>query len=128
MSDTSESVVLLKERGNEAYRNGNYVEAIDHFSNAIQINPKNETLYCNRSMCHAVLLDWKSSIVDAKSSIALSEKYVKAHYRLVKAQLELQKYRDARINLMDAFRSCGENKELKTLETEVRCCCCCRGA
>jgi tetratricopeptide (TPR) repeat protein len=118
-ADADATAAGLKEQGNESYRIGRYEEALDFFSKAIQLDPKNETLYCNRSMCHAALLDWNDSAIDAKESIALSEKYVKAHYRLVKAQLELDRYKDARVNLLHAIRLCGECKELKTLEGEI---------
>lgn len=116
---SEKDAVTLKAEGNEAYRTGSHSTALQLFSAAITLDPKNETLYCNRSMCHAALLDWKSSAIDAKESILISEKYVKAHYRLVKAQLELKTYRDARLNLLHAFRLCGESKELKTLEAEI---------
>jgi tetratricopeptide (TPR) repeat protein len=109
----------LKEEGNEAYRCGLHEEAIARFSDAIKLDPKNETLFCNRSMCYAALRDWSKSAADAKESIALSQKYVKAHYRLVKAQLELQSYKDARLNLLYAIHLCGDCKELKMLEAEI---------
>lgn len=109
----------LKEEGNEAYRCGQYKEAVVLFSKAINLDSTNETLFCNRSMCYAALLDWKSSAVDAKESIALSPKYVKAHYRLVKALLELETYKDARQHLLYAFHQCGDCKELKALEAEI---------
>lgn len=114
-----EIAAKLKEAGNEAYRCGRYEEALSHFSSAIKANPINETLYCNRSMCYAALLDWKSSAADAKESIVLSAKYVKAHYRLVKAQLEMRSMKDARLNLLCALQQCGECKELKALEIEI---------
>ena len=109
----------LKEEGNEAYRCGLHEEAIALFTSAIELDPKNETLFCNRSMCYAALRDWNKSSTDAKESIALSQKYVKAHYRLVKAQLELQTYKEARLNLLYAIHLCGDCKELKMLEAEI---------
>ena len=109
----------LKEEGNEAYRSGDYETALRLFSTAIQLDSKNETLFCNRSMCYAAMLDWSKSAADAKTSISLSEKYVKAHFRLIKSQIELRAYRDARLNLLNAFRLCGETKELKSLEGEI---------
>ena len=117
MSDTT--AAKLKEEGNDAYRCGKYQEALDLFSSAIQLDPENENLFCNRSMCFAALHDWISSASDAKKSVSLSQKYVKAHFRLVKAQLELQMFRDARQNLLNALYLCGECKELKILEAEI---------
>ena len=111
--------IKLKEMGNDAYRSGDYESALLLFSAAIELDSKNETLFCNRSMCYAAMLEWSKSAADARISISLSEKYVKAHFRLIKSQIELRTYRDARLNLLNAFRLCGETKELKSLEGEI---------
>ena len=63
---SEKDAVTLKAEGNEAYRTGSHSTALQLFSAAIALDPKNETLYCNRSMCHAALLDWKNSAIDAK--------------------------------------------------------------
>ena len=39
----------LKAQGNEAFKNGRFEEAIDFFSKAIDVDPKNHVLYSNRS-------------------------------------------------------------------------------
>ena len=115
MSSSSE----LKELGNAAFKAAKHEEALQLFSKAIELDKQNEVLYCNRSMCHAALQNWPQSVADAKQAIALSEKYIKAHFRLVKAQLELKQFREARMNLLNAIRLCGENKEFRLLEDEV---------
>ena len=118
-SESSMAAVALKEEGNNAYREGRLHDALQLFSDAIDLDSMNSTIYCNRSMCKAALLDWKGSVSDARNAITLSPKYSKAHYRLIKAYLQLKMYKDARMNLLNAIRLCGECKELKTLEEEV---------
>lgn len=65
-SDLTEQVQELKARGNEAYTNGDYQNAIIYFTKAIELDNKNETLYCNRSMAHSSLLQWEDAVQDAK--------------------------------------------------------------
>lgn len=45
----------LKTLGNENFKSGKYHDAIDLFSQAIELDDCNETLYCNRSMSYASL-------------------------------------------------------------------------
>jgi tetratricopeptide (TPR) repeat protein len=77
-------------------------------------------IYCNRSLCYGAMNNWTSSIIDATRSTKLNSRYVKAHFRLVKGLIELQKYREARLSLSYAFKECGEStKEFKSLEEEL---------
>jgi tetratricopeptide (TPR) repeat protein len=56
----------LKSHGNREYSSGNYVEAIELFSQAILLDNKNEILYCNRSMAYSSLEQWKDALKDAQ--------------------------------------------------------------
>ena len=43
----------LKAQGNAAFSGGNYAEAVQHFSAAIELDPTNHVLYSNRSAAQA---------------------------------------------------------------------------
>lgn len=77
----------LKEEGNTAYEMGKYEEAIRMFTEAIDLDAENKTLYCNRSMAYAALSNWIKSAADARKAISLDDKYEKAYFRLTKAQV-----------------------------------------
>lgn len=121
--DTSskDKAIIHKEEGNNHYKNGNYDLALKSFNIAIDLDPSNEIFYCNRSMCYSAMNDKNNCLNDAKKSVELSKgkKYVKSHYRLVKACIDLNRYKDASFNLLNAFKECGENKELQNLEKEI---------
>lgn len=42
----------FKEQGNEAYKNKEYLKAIQLYSKAIELNPKDANYYSNRALCH----------------------------------------------------------------------------
>jgi tetratricopeptide (TPR) repeat protein len=115
----SDQALQKKDAGNEAYRAGDYSRACALFTEAISLDPTNETFYCNRSMCHAAMQNWRDSIIDAQEAISLSEKYVKAHFRLVKGLLQVKNYKDARIRLLNAINLCGDSKDLRVLDEEI---------
>ena len=53
--ETPEYVLLaneFKQRGNEAFKEGNIEDAINFFSQAIDLDPDNHVFYSNRSACY----------------------------------------------------------------------------
>lgn len=108
-----------KALGNQAYQAGQYTQAIEHFSKAIEVDPKNATYYCNRSLAYASLKQWVESAKDAKEAIQIDVKYIKAHFRLCKALIQLSKWREVRLAVLYAIKECGENKDIKVIEEEI---------
>jgi tetratricopeptide (TPR) repeat protein len=108
----------LKELGNACFKAGNFENALALYTSAIELCPNMALLYCNRSMCHASMNNWKLSVADAQRAVRLNETYEKAHFRLVKGLMELGRYKECGQNLLAAFKICGETKSLKELEAE----------
>ena len=76
-----------KDAGNEAFRNGNFEKAIEHFTAGIAEDARNHVLFSNRSACHASLKQWKDALCDAEECIRLKpEGWPKAYARLAAAQ------------------------------------------
>lgn len=125
VQEKDDSIQLLseaeefKEKGNAAFRSGDFETALNLFNKAIELDNSNSKYYVNRSLCFASLLNWSNSAKDAKQAIYLSPKSVKAHYRMVKALFELKRWKDARLALLHMLKECGEVKEAKGLEDEL---------
>lgn len=109
----------IKEEGNAAFRASDFEKALGLYSRAVEMDPTNAKYLVNRSLCYASMGKWDMSYMDAKSAVALSPKAQKAHFRLIKAQFELGKFKEARLALLNAIKECGESKELKSLEEEL---------
>lgn len=112
-----------KSLGNASFKAGDYATAIAHYSKALEIDPKNAIYYTNRSLAYVsdpMAMDWELSLQDAVQAVKLDPKYVKGHYRLVKALLQLHHDKEARQALLYAFSQCGtEITEFNELENEV---------
>lgn len=112
------AAAALKDEGNELFKSGQYSSAIEKFSAAISLEPENKIFFCNRSLCYAAQEDWAASLEDASKAVSLDAKYAKGHFRVVKAQLALQRYRECRFSLQNALKEVGESAEFKALEVE----------
>ncbi|MCO5586213.1 hypothetical protein L7F22_040152 [Adiantum nelumboides] len=83
-----------KAKGNAAFWNGKFEEAIKHFSNAIALNPTNHILFSNHSAPYASLHKYQEALKDAKF-VALKPDWVKGYSRLGAANVGLGKHEDA---------------------------------
>jgi len=124
-TDTQESQIVnveaedLKEQGNSSFRSGDFVTALELYTQAIDLDPSNSKYLINRSLCFASMSDWGKSGEDARASIKLAPKATKAHFRLVKSLFELGRFKDARLAILNGLKECGEGKEMKLLEEEL---------
>ena len=67
----------LKEKGNECVRNKKYEESIFHYTHAIKLDPKNYSLYSNRSLAFLKLHHLYYAMLDAKETIRLKPDWAK---------------------------------------------------
>eukprot|EP01084_Bolivina_argentea_P091692 165026_1 len=91
----TENVVKLKLEGNKLLQQHKYTQSIQKYSLAIQLDPENAILYCNRSAAYSFLKQFNKSATDAKKAIELNAQYGKAYSRLGYAYQNLHKYRQA---------------------------------
>ncbi|CCW68479.1 unnamed protein product [Phytomonas sp. Hart1] len=85
----------LKTKGNKEFSSGNYIEAINHFSKAIQLDSSNHVLFSNRSACYAALHRYKEALDDADACISNKPGWVKGYVRRGAALHGLRRYNDA---------------------------------
>lgn len=79
----------LKSEGNDALRAKDYAKAIDLYSQAIKLDPKNVIYYSNRAAAYSTSNQHKKAVEDAKTAIAIDPKYSKGYSRLGLALLSL---------------------------------------
>nr|KAG5698914.1 hypothetical protein BaRGS_006808 [Batillaria attramentaria] len=93
----------LKEKGNEHFKNGQYTEALECYTQALDLGQLKDTdkavIYKNRAACRLKLDNHESAIEDATKSLELVDNDPKALYRRCQAYDALgrveEAYRDA---------------------------------
>mmetsp|Transcript_2337 Transcript_2337/g.8444 ORF Transcript_2337/g.8444 Transcript_2337/m.8444 type:complete len:138 (+) Transcript_2337:352-765(+) len=78
-----------KSEANAAFQAKRYVQAIDSYSRAIEINPGNAVYYSNRAFAQLRLENYGAAIDDATTAIHLDPTFIKGYYRRGSAYLGL---------------------------------------
>ncbi|XP_071691896.1 TPR repeat-containing thioredoxin TTL1-like [Rutidosis leptorrhynchoides] len=89
----------LKKLGNEKYKKGNYIEALNYYDRAIVISPGNATYHCNRSAVLICLNRLNDAVKECDEAIKLDSGYVRAHHRLGSLLISLGLVENARKHL-----------------------------
>ena len=117
----------LKAKGNEAFSNQKYEEAVDFFTQAIAIDPENQVLYSNRSGSFASLERYQDALVDAEKTITLKPEWSKGYSRKGAALYGLKRFEEAleayekglsldpqNQSIQNAIQDCKENLAKKS--------------
>ncbi|XP_057526802.1 serine/threonine-protein phosphatase 5-like isoform X2 [Amaranthus tricolor] len=113
----------LKSLANGAFKAHKYSQAIDLYSQAIELNNENAVYWANRSFAHTKLEEYGSAIHDATKAIEIDSKYSKGYYRRGAALLAMGKFKEALKDFQQVKRLCPNDpdaaKKLKECEKAV---------
>jgi len=93
--DEEAAAVKLKDQGNELMKQNKYEEAIEKYTEALDIVP-NAIFYCNRAAAYSKVTRHSDAVSDAKSALALDPNYSKAYTRMGFAYLNMNQFNEAK--------------------------------
>ncbi|BFZ12299.1 hypothetical protein BsWGS_15338 [Bradybaena similaris] len=73
--------LLEKEKGNTAFKEGNYPLAVQFYTEAIKRNPDDAKIYSNRAACYTKLMEFAMALKDSEDCIKLDPTFVKGYLR-----------------------------------------------
>lgn len=112
-------VESLKLKGNKAFQERSYETAIILYTQAIGLDPTNETLYSNRSAAYNAMGKYHEALSDAQVVINMKEDWARGHARLGAAYFGLKDYESA----ANAYKRCLElDPENKSYKEELDKC------
>ncbi|KAL0956377.1 hypothetical protein HGRIS_002524 [Hohenbuehelia grisea] len=92
VSDSAKAEALkLKAEANKAFTSHDYTEAIRLYSAAIDKNPRDATVWCNRAYARIRLEEYGYALADATQAIEIDPKYTKAFHRRATCHLQILK-------------------------------------
>lgn len=113
-----------KEKGNAAFKEQRYPEAVQHYSEALKrgppsVNPEAFKLYSNRAACYTKLGALNEGLKDADECIRLAPDFTKGYSRKGHLQYFMKEYDKAIETYQEGLKHDPENHELK--EGLMRC-------
>lgn len=99
ITQNREKSVDLAKLANYKAESGQFLEAVELFNQAIELNPKDYRFYVNRSYCFDSIQDFRNALKDAETAIKLKPDWPKCHYRKGKALAGLKNYQESEIAL-----------------------------
>lgn len=111
-TEAKKKAAEAKSRADDAYRRKEYLMAVDAYTQAIDFDPSDATLFSNRSLCWIRLGQADQALTDAQSCRALRPNWAKAWYREGAALRLMQKFDEAANAFYEGVKLDPENKEL----------------
>mmetsp|Transcript_17436 Transcript_17436/g.37847 ORF Transcript_17436/g.37847 Transcript_17436/m.37847 type:complete len:106 (+) Transcript_17436:2-319(+) len=67
----------LKEEGNKAFQSGKFAAAVQAYTDALALSPKDPVLYTNRALAHSKLQHWEPAATDSRLALQFDSSSVK---------------------------------------------------
>lgn len=117
--EAKQKAAEAKSRGHDAFKRKDYALAIDAYTQAIDLDPTDATLFSNRSLCWIYLGQAEQALSDAKTCRSLRPNWAKACYREGAALRLLLRFEEAANAFYDGVQLDPENRELVTAFREA---------
>lgn len=85
----------IKCLANKAFTAHKYAQAINLYTQAIELNNQNAIYWANRAFAHIKLEEYGSALEDASKAIEVDPTYSKGYYRRGAAYLAMGKFKEA---------------------------------
>uniref|UniRef100_A0A1B0FL09 Protein unc-45 homolog B n=1 Tax=Glossina morsitans morsitans TaxID=37546 RepID=A0A1B0FL09_GLOMM len=114
--DSGAEPLSYKAKGNEAFKEGKWEDAVKFYTTAIKLGEKHKELpvfYKNRAAAHLKLGNWLLVVSDCTESLKLAPGDPKSLFRRSQAYEALKKYEEAYKDATDLFKEDPTNKSVQ---------------
>ncbi|KAL6433119.1 hypothetical protein ACFW04_006404 [Cataglyphis niger] len=112
-----------KEKGNEEFNKGNWSEAVDCYTNALNLvkedNTEKAIYYKNRAAAYLKLLDYEKVIKDCDNALKICSNDPKALFRRCQALEALQRFEEAYRDARNIILSDPNNKSIQPIAARL---------
>ena len=115
-----ETAVSWKEKGNKFVQEKQYLEALNCYTKAIELDANDPILYSNRSAMYFNLKYFDNAILDAEMAITLRPTYGKAYLRKGNALESQNKYKEALDTYELGLKQDPDNEQLIDAQKKLK--------
>ncbi|XP_068093829.1 sperm-associated antigen 1 [Hyperolius riggenbachi] len=116
---TEETFLSLKKEGNDYVKKSQYKEAVRKYTECLQIDPEECTIYTNRALCYLKLCQYEEARHDCDCALQRDPANIKALYRRAQAYKGLENYQDCASDLQKVISLDSGVTEAKNLLVEI---------
>lgn len=105
--------------GNNFFKAKKYPEAIEKYTEAIELDPTDVTFYSNRSACYAALNQWQEAYEDGRQCVITDKNFVKGYFRAALACQNMNNLEGALDFIKRGLGIDPANADLKKMSREI---------
>lgn len=109
---SDDPVIQLKNEGNREFGKSNFEKAIELYSKALELDPKNHTIYSNRSAAYLNRNELELALNDANECIKLEKTWAKGYIRKGNVLASQKKFDEASDIYKNGLELCIEKQGL----------------
>ncbi|KAB7504811.1 Serine/threonine-protein phosphatase 5 [Armadillidium nasatum] len=110
----------FKNEANDFFKNQKYDQAIELYTEAINLNPNIAIYYGNRSFAYLKTECFGYALQDATKALELDKTYIKGYYRRASAYMSLGKFKLALKDYETVYKTRPNDKDAKMKYTECQ--------
>lgn len=103
---------VVREKGNDCFRNSDFMQAAAHYSEALVLDEENHTVWANRAQCWLKIGNHQKALDDATKCTELCPTYAKGWFRKGISYHAMGKYTQAIPALCEAEKFDPKNKQI----------------
>jgi tetratricopeptide (TPR) repeat protein len=116
----SKQAMEYKNKGNEEFRKGNHAKAIEFYTYATEMDPKNHIFFGNRATAYIKMQRFDKGLRDSRKAIKLCPKWEKGYWKEGQALMGLKEYEAAMKSFKTASDMQPENGTFKNCYLQAK--------
>ncbi|RNF05848.1 putative TPR-repeat-containing chaperone protein DNAJ [Trypanosoma rangeli] len=116
----AEFIQACREQGNRHMQNKEYEDAVKAYSEAIERDPENDIILCNRAAAYFLLNQYALTLLDCEAVLSRSPSNFKAHWRAAKAHIYTNNVQGAMRHYRIAREMCINPVEERAIAEEIK--------
>lgn len=116
----SKQALKWKEKGNAEFKKGNHGKAIEYYTYATELDPKNHIFFTNRATAYFKMKKYDKSLRDANKSIKLNNDWWKGHLKKAESLLKLERFDEAEAAAKLGGQIFSSRTQFATIEKQAR--------
>lgn len=116
----SAQALKYKEKGNAEFKKGNHAKAIEFYTYATELDPKNHIFFTNRATAYFKMQKYDKALRDSQKSIKLNSGWWKGYLKATESMMKLGQFQQAVEMAGKGAQSFPDRKIFKQMKVQAK--------